>query len=212
MAFFKQSRFPRLWLLMQNMIGGLKCKQELATLHYQGEKRVLEIGCSVGTISSAFRAFPDVEFTGIDIDPKAITLAKHRFRAYPNFRFSVDSLEELTRKGKQFDYIIFAAMLHHVSDAEGLLLLSQAVKCTANGGKLVICEPEALNESDGWFLHFFYSKFEQGQFLRFRDHLVRLVKGAGIALTSIEDKMITPARFSRPYSARFNLIVGKPVV
>ena len=133
---------------MQNMIGGVTCKRDLATKHYRGQKRVLEIGCSAGNISSAFCQFPDIEFTGIDIDPGAIALAQHRFRKYPNFNFSVISIEELSRQGKEFDFVLFAAMLHHVSDADGLRLLSGAVKCTAWGGQLVICEPEALKASD----------------------------------------------------------------
>jgi ubiquinone/menaquinone biosynthesis C-methylase UbiE len=210
MPFLTQSRFPRLWLLMQNMIGGVACKQALATRHYHGQRRVLEIGCSAGNISSIFCQFPDIEFTGIDIDPGAIDLAKRRFRKCPNFNFSVTSVEELSRQGKEFDYVLFAAMLHHVSDEDGLRLLSDAVKCTARGGQLVICEPEALKASDGWFLHFFYSKFEQGNFLRFREDLIELVERSGITLQSVEDRMITPSFFKRPYSARFNLLAGRP--
>jgi SAM-dependent methyltransferase len=168
------------------------------------------VGCSVGNISSVFCAYPDVEFTGIDIDPQAIALAKRRFRNYPNFSFSVTSLAELARQGKQFDYVLFAAMLHHVNDEDGLQLLSDAVQCTASGGQLVICEPEALKASDGGFLHFFYSRFEQGNFLRFREDLLQLVQHAGITLQSVEDRMITPGNFSRPYSARFNLLLGRP--
>ena len=212
MALLTQSRFPRLWLLMQNLIGGIKCKQELAIQHYSAQKRVLEIGCSVGNISSAFRRFPAIEFTGIDIDANAINLAKHRFRDWPNFSFSLTSLEELAIQGRQFDYVLFAAMLHHVSDEDGLRLLSAAVKCTASGGILIVCEPEALRSSDGWFMHFFYSKFEQGQFLRFREDLQHLVQTAGIVLHSVEERMITPGNFRRPFSARFNLLVGRPVV
>jgi ubiquinone/menaquinone biosynthesis C-methylase UbiE len=211
MALLTQSRFPRLWLLMQNMIGGKKSKQALATEHYHGQKRVLEIGCSVGNISSAFCAFPDVVFTGIDIDPNAIDLAKRRFRNYPNFSFSITSLEELSRQDKKFDYVLFAGILHHVNDDDGLRLLSDAMRCAASGGQLVICEPEALKASDGWFLHFFYSKFEQGNFLRLREDLIRLVERAGIALQSVEDRMISPTVFERPYSARFNLLVCKPL-
>jgi ubiquinone/menaquinone biosynthesis C-methylase UbiE len=210
MPFFEQSRFPRLWLLMQNAIGGKAGKQALATKHYKGQTRVLEIGCSVGNISSVFCEFKDIEFTGIDIDPNAIELAKHRFRDHANFQFSVTSLEELATQGKKFDYVLFAAMLHHVSDEDGLRLLRDAVKCTASGGQLVICEPEALRKTDGWFLHFFYANFEQGGFLRFREDLVRLVERGGIALQSIEDRMISPGLFKRPYSARFNLLVGQP--
>ena len=210
MSFFTQSRFPRLWLLMQKTIGGNPCKQTFATEHYHGQKRVLEIGCSVGNISDAFRAFPDIDFTGIDIDPHAINLAKHRYRNYPNFNFSLNSLEELTRQGKTFDYVLFAGILHHVNDDDGLRLLCDAVKCTANNGQLVIYEPEALKPSDNWFLRFFYAHFEQGVFLRSREDLLSLVERAGITLQSVEDRMVSPGIVKRPYVARFNVLLGKP--
>lgn len=210
MTFLTQSRFPRLWLLMQNMIGGNACKQALATQHYQGQKRVLEIGCSVGNISSAFRKFPDVAFTGIDIDPHAVALAKQRFKDVPNFRFTLSSLEELSRQGETFDYVLFAGILHHVDDNVGLQLLRDAVRCTARGGALVIYEPEAVKSTDGRFMQCFYAHFEQGVFLRTRNDLQALVERSGITIETIEDRMVSPGIVQRPYVARFNLLVGKP--
>jgi 2-polyprenyl-3-methyl-5-hydroxy-6-metoxy-1,4-benzoquinol methylase len=208
MAFLTQSRFPRLWLLMQNMIGGNACKQAMATEHYRGQKRVLEVGCSVGNISEAFRAFPNVAFTGIDIDRHAIDLAKRRFRKNTNFRFSLSALKELSCQGEAFDYVLFAGILHHVDDNTGLQLLRDAVKCLAREGRLVIYEPEAPRPSDGWVLRYFCAYFEQGVFLRTRDALRCLVERAGITLESIEDRMVSPGIVAQPYVARFNLLVG----
>lgn len=210
MSFLNQSRFPRVWLLMQNIIGGNACKQALATERYHGQKRVLEIGCSVGNISSAFRAYPDITFTGIDIDRHAIDVARRRFRNDPNFMFSLGTLEEFSRRGETFDYVFFAGMLHHVDDNTGLHLLRDAVKCTAHGGLIVIYEPEAVRASDSWFLRCFYAIFEQGTFLRSRNALQDLVERAGINLESVEDRMVSPGIVRRPYVARFNLLVGTP--
>lgn len=210
MTFFTQSHFPRLWLIMQNTIGGNTSKQILATEHYHNQRRILEIGCSVGNISETFRKFPGVTFTGIDIDRRAVALAQQRFHNAPNFRFCVTSLDELSHQGETFDYVLFAGMLHHVDDTVALQLLSDAVKCTADGGRLVIYEPEALNHSDGWFLRFFYKHFEHGRFLRSRIHLMSLVTRGDIEIESIEDRMISPGIVSRPFVARFNLLVGKP--
>lgn len=208
MSLFSQSRFPRLWLLMQKTIGGNACKQKLATEYYNGQGRVLEIGCSVGNISEAFRAFPKVDFTGIDIDEQAINLAKKRFHNESNFNFSVRSLEDLSVQGEMFDYVIFAGMLHHVDDNTALQLLLDALKCTRVGGMLVIYEPETVRPTDGWFFRFFYAMFEQGAFLRSRCDLQRLVKDAGIDLNVVEDRMVSPGIVRRPYVARFNLLVG----
>lgn len=212
MPFLSQSRFPRLWLFMQNTIGGNAAKQALAIENYRGQRRVLEIGCSVGNISTVFSAFPDIEFTGVDIDPEAIKLAKQRHRHLPNFNFSLCSLEELSRRGEQFDYVLFAGMLHHVDDTTGLRLLKEALRCTAVDGHLVIYEPEAVRPGDHWFFRFFYAALEQGQFLRTRCDLAKLVEAAGITLESAEDRMISPGIVKRPYVARFNLFVSNPVV
>jgi hypothetical protein len=106
--------------------------------------------------------------------------------------------------------VLFAAMLHHVSDDDGLRLLRDAVKCTASGGKLVIFEPEKLKPSDDWFLRFFLATFEQGVFLRFREDLLRLVERAGITLHTVEDRKLGPGIVQRPFLARFNLLVGEP--
>lgn len=210
MDFLTQSRFPRLWLLMQNSIGGNVSKQKLATEFYVGQKRVLEIGCSVGNISAAFLAFPQITFTGIDIDKHAIALAKKRFHDKPNFKFCLSSLQELARQGETFDYVLFAGILHHVNDTTGLQLIRDAVRLTDRGGQLVIYEPEPPRESDTWLLHRFCSALERGTFLRSRNTLCCLVERGGIRLQCVEDRMVSPGIVKRPYVARFNLLVGKP--
>lgn len=210
MPFLSQTRFPRLWLAMQKAIGGNACKQAFATEYYHSQKNILEIGCSVGNISEVFTSYPDVTFTGIDVDQQAINLAQHRFGHLPNFNFSLRSLEELADRGETFDYVIFAGILHHVNDETGLALLKDAAKCTEPGGKLVIYEPEAVRESDGWFMKIFYSLLEQGEHLRTKSALQQLVETAGIQLESIEDSMVSPGIVKRPYVARFNLIVSRP--
>lgn len=158
----------------------------------------------------AFLAFPNVVFTGIDIDRQAIALAKRRFHNKSNFRFCLSSLQELSTQGESFDYILFAGILHHVDDDTGLQLLRDAVKITARGGCLVIYEPESPRPSDNWILHKFCSNFEQGAFLRTRNVLRRLVECGGINLEAVEYRMVSPGIVKRPYVARFNLLVGKP--
>lgn len=209
MPLLSQSRFPRLWLLMQKLIGGNSAKQALATEHYRGQQRVLEIGCSVGNISEAFLRYPGLRFTGIDIDGNALMLAKHRFVHAKNFRFARCSLRELSEAGERFDYVLFAGMLHHVDDATGETLLRDALQCTSADGVIVIYEPEAVREADGWFFRLFYALLEQGAHLRSRAALEALVRGAGVSIDRSEDRMISPGIVTRPYVARFNLLVGR---
>lgn len=209
MPLLSQNRFPRLWLLMQQLIGGNAAKQALATEYYRGQQRVLEIGCSVGNISEAFLRYPGLKFTGIDIDGNALALAEHRFKDAQNFRFALCSLKELSEAGERFDYVLFAGMLHHVDDATGELLLRDALQCTSERGVIVIYEPEAVRAGDGWFFRLFYTLLEQGAHLRSRAALETLVRRAGVSLDRTEDRMISPGIVARPYVARFNLLVGR---
>lgn len=209
MPLLSQSRFPNLWLFMQRIIGGNASKQTLATEYYQGQKRVLEIGCSVGNISEAFLRFPEINFTGIDIDEKALAVAQRRFKTAENFRFSLCSLQDLSKAGESFDYVLFAGMLHHVDDETAELLLRNALICTSASGTIVIYEPEAVRAKDGWFFRFFYALFEQGTYLRSRDALEALVTRAGIKIHRIEDRMVSPGIVTRPYVARFNILLGR---
>lgn len=208
MALLSQSRFPDLWLFMQRTIGGNTSKQVLATKYYCGQGRVLEIGCSVGNISEAFLKFPEIVFTGIDIDQNALAVAKRRFKDVANFRFSLCSLQELSKAGEYFDYVLFAGILHHVDDGKAELLLRDALNCTATNGSIVIYEPEALHDKDGWFFRLFYTLFEQGIYLRSRDALEALVTRAGVKVKRIEDQLICPGIVTRPHVARFNLLLG----
>lgn len=194
---------------MQKTIGGNACKQALAIEYYRGQRHVLEIGCSVGNISSVFRRYPDVDFTGIDIDANALVLARRRFADARNFRFTLTSLEDLAQAGDQFDYVLFAGMLHHVDDATAMRLIQAALHCMAPGGALVIYEPEAVRDGDGWFFRVFYALLEQGAYLRSRRALEDLVTRAGVALERVEDRMISPGITQRPYVARFNILLGR---
>jgi 2-polyprenyl-3-methyl-5-hydroxy-6-metoxy-1,4-benzoquinol methylase len=189
-------------------IGGNGTKKELASAYYSGQERVLEVGCSVGNISSVFCGHPHVRYTGIDIDERALDCAKRRFRRFPNFVFSVCSLEELAAKGESFEYVLFAGILHHVDDWTCHRLLRTCLGCLDPAGRLVIYDPELPRPNDSRLLHFFCHHFEQGRYMRKREHLQHLLESAGVILDVVEDRMVSPGLVARPHVARFNLFVG----
>jgi 2-polyprenyl-3-methyl-5-hydroxy-6-metoxy-1,4-benzoquinol methylase len=209
MPLLSQSRFPRLWLLMQKTIGGNACKQQFAIEHYRGQSKVLEIGCSVGNISSVFQQYAGISFTGIDIDASALALAQKRFRRIPNFRFMHRSLQDLASDGERFDYVIFAGILHHVDDATGEKLLRDALTCTSPDGYLVIYDPEATQEHDKWLVRWFEKLLEQGAHLRTKTALEALALKAGVVLEQVESRMVSPGIVRRPYVARFSVLLGR---
>ncbi len=98
--YFNQTKNPRLWLLFQYFLGGTFDKRKLVTKHFSGQKRILEIGCSSGLVSSVFTQFKNIEFLGMDIDEKAITFAKKDFLSFKILNSDVVVLKSLNMKIK----------------------------------------------------------------------------------------------------------------
>lgn len=191
MPFLCQSNFPRLWLLFQYVVGATSQKRRLATICYKQQKKALEIGCSVGHVSQIFAQYKHIEFTGIDIDNKALAYAVSRLGALPNFTFSNISLAEMAANGKKFDYVLFANILHHVDDKVAHQLLKDVQHLLSTGATLIIMEPE--KKSDDYSLIFsLYYRLEMGKFRRHKNELVQLIESAGLPIKSCSDVDISP--------------------
>jgi len=207
MPVFSQHRFPGLWKAFQYTIGGTIDKRNLCLQHYNGEKTILEIGCSLGNISKAFVGLPDIHFTGLDIDPIVIDHARKHFRQKNNFKFVCQDLRDFAKKKKdQYDYIIFAGMCHHVEDQECFELLTIASETLLKRtGKLIVVEPLIPRPDDSWLVHY-YLRLEQGLFLRRGRKLEDLL--LQVKCLQIKDKqeiLIGATPLHSPVCARFGL-------
>jgi 2-polyprenyl-3-methyl-5-hydroxy-6-metoxy-1,4-benzoquinol methylase len=200
-----QARFPRLWLAAQQLIGGTRDKSALVLRHYCGQIRVLEVGCSLGNLSDAFRRFEAISYTGIDLDASAIAIARRRFADRPNFKFETSLIAELAEKGEYYDYVVIAGVLHHIDDQSAISMISSSWAVTAPGGILVASEPAALKATDGFAFRLFY-RLEEGQYLRAENQLLELFKTANVPLSSVEEHFVTPGIIAWPTVARFNLV------
>jgi ubiquinone/menaquinone biosynthesis C-methylase UbiE len=80
-------------------------------------KRVLEVGCGIGTAAQSFIE-SDAIYTGIDISDKSIDIAKKRLEVF-NLKGTLlhANIEELdTINGQEFDLIYSFGVLHHTPD------------------------------------------------------------------------------------------------
>lgn len=210
MPFITQTRFPRLWLLLQNLAGGSIDKRRMALEHYRNEKRVLEVGCSAGNVSDAFRRIPGISYTGVDIDDAALAVARRRFADCPHFRFLNLPLSYLaSNETERYDYILLAGILHHVDDETSIALIRTSLSLLVRGGRLVVSEPEALAASDGLLMELFY-RLEQGKYLRSRAAYEDLIQKAGGDVAFSESRPVHPSAIPWPTVARFSLIECRP--
>ena len=207
MRLLSQSIFPGLWLNMQKTIGGTPSKQGFAKKWYFGQKRILEIGCSVGNISSCFIGFKDIDFVGIDIDNVVIEIAKRHFCKHQNFSFQNCYLADFINRGNKFDYILFAGIIHHIDDETAVQMLKDVKKLALSNASIVIYEPEKPHENDSFIVRNFLKILEQGQFVRSRNGYKSLIEQAGLKILDSSSEMVSPGIVKRPYVARFSLFL-----
>lgn len=79
-------------------------------------KRVLEIGCGLGTDGAQF-AKAGADYTGVDLTDAAVQLARRRFAlfALPG-QFRTADAEQLDFPGESFDIVYSHGVLHHTPD------------------------------------------------------------------------------------------------
>tara|TARA_R110002049_G_scaffold275301_1_gene453325 strand:+ start:6387 stop:7346 length:960 start_codon:yes stop_codon:yes gene_type:complete len=138
--------------------------------------KILEIGCGTG-ISTLALAEQGVNVTGIDVDEGALNVAKDRMKIAgldaDLYLMNADEIKD-NFKTKKFDFIIYYAVLEHMTIKERLSSLKQAWDMLPEGGFLSVIEtPNRLWYYDShtaampfydWLpdeLAFFYSKFSE---------------------------------------------------
>lgn len=87
-------------------------------------KRVLEIGCGIGTDATNFVRAGAI-YTGVELSSESLKLARKRFEVYGiSGRFLEGNAEKIDRLlvGETFDLIYSFGVLHHTSNLENALI------------------------------------------------------------------------------------------
>lgn len=109
-------------------------------------KKILDVGCGVGTYLQAFKRFGD-DLYGVEIDAKRAAKAK---KITPNI--SVASAENLPFPEATFDIVFSHEVLEHLEDDRKAV--EEAVRVLKPGGHLVLFVPNRLFpfETHGFYL------------------------------------------------------------
>jgi len=125
---------PTAYHLWWTVVGGPALAKILVNEYIQPGvgARILEIGCGPGTI---VRYLPPSEYSGFDLSPRYIELAKKRF---PKAHFVCERVSQFSlAKEQSFDVVLALGIVHHLDDSEARQLFQIAYDALNSGGKLV---------------------------------------------------------------------------
>ena len=77
-------------------------------------KKVLEVGCGIGVLSSYLAEKYEWEVTGIDLDPEQIDRAKNDHRENKYLKFLEADITKLPFGDNEFDLVLSVDALHHI--------------------------------------------------------------------------------------------------
>jgi SAM-dependent methyltransferase len=128
---------------------------------------MLDIGCGPASILRNLKS--DTNYTGVDSNPKYISLASKQFGDRAKFVL-LDVDELANRFTEKFDTILILGTLHHLSSTQAQNLLQIAHGLLAEDGVLITHDPvRSVNQN---FISKTLMNFDRGKYIRYeKEHL-----------------------------------------
>lgn len=159
-----------MWEFSQVLIGANAGKMQLhlVTLKPEKDARILDFACSTGNASAVFSGY---DYTGLDIDPRVIRFAQHKFRNHPNMKFICQNVLDF-EDHEGFDYVICGSAGHHIPNHELVPILRKLSELLRQGGVIGVFDPIRTGK-EGPVLRFLM-RIDQGKYHKTREEYLAL--------------------------------------
>ena len=138
--------------------------------------RFLDCGCGP---ASLFPYLPDLDYTGIDLNPEHIAHAIEKYGDKGRFIVG-DVTQNVVGLTAPFDLVMVSALLHHLGDKEARTLLSRLVSLTEPGGRIVTMDSIWLPRQNP--IAWLFNKLDSGLNVRTAEGYLSLVEGLPVAV------------------------------
>lgn len=155
-------------------------------------KNILELGCGMGFNTQYLAEInPDKHFTGIDLTPNNITIARNKCKALNNVQFKQGDFDNLEKTNTQYDLIFAVETLCHSKNLGQLLqntlpLLSDKGKIILFDGYVKNSEQTLTNKYDKQAYQLLTWGFAMDNFQQL-DEIKQLEKSGELNITSCID-------------------------
>lgn len=178
-GFYRLVTVPSVYKGLMTALGAERAKARLARDLYQASPgaKVLDVGCGPASI---FPYLPQVDYTGMDLNPKHIAYAVSKYGSRGRFLVGDATRQLKEEEDGTFDLVIASALLHHLDDDRARDMLDRLCQLTKLGGRIVTFDNVWLEEQNlvAWTLN----KLDSGLNVRFEAGYRGLVAGLPVTV------------------------------
>jgi SAM-dependent methyltransferase len=163
----------RIYDLFMKIMGVGKARSFFSSKYIRAQSgdRILDIGC--GTAESR-NFLPDVEYYGIDPNPRYIKAAQARFNHIQGCSFLCTTIEQAKLDAlPKFDIVLAIAVLHHLDDRSAIQLAKLAKLKLKDKGRLILVDTCFVAGQPP--IARFLASMDRGKYVRNADDYMRIV-------------------------------------
>lgn len=164
---------PAAYRLFGKLVAG-NARRDYVLNHIKPQpgERVFDLGCGPADILAEL---PQVEYTGVDLDPHYIDAARKRYGNRGSF-YCEDVAVSAVREPGTYDLVMANGLLHHLTDEQAQSALLLASRLLKPSGRLVTLDGVFLDRQSRvarWLL-----ARDRGQYVRQKNSYIALVQSA----------------------------------
>ncbi|WP_082951822.1 class I SAM-dependent methyltransferase [Mycobacterium sp. 852002-51057_SCH5723018] len=160
----------------------------IAQAEFADGQRALEIGCGTGNLTTRVKsAYPAVDVTGCDPDPRALERARRKGRRLNGIRFEQGYAERLPYADGEFDRVLSSMMLHHINPDAKPAAAGEIFRVLRPGGRLHLVDIGSDTTTDRGLLARLIRRSPHAAG-NLGDAIPRLLTAAGFDCTEVASK------------------------
>lgn len=168
----------------------------------QGEGlQLLDVACGTGSaLRQIARAQPSLRYTGLDLSPYYVQVARERLADVADLSLVADNAEDMPFRDGRFDVVTSVFLFHELPRNARRGVLRECFRVLRPGGLLVLEDSIQLCESPdlGFFLGRFEDEFHEPFFRDYvRDDLAEAAREAGFEVDAVEPHWLSKVVVAR---------------